>query len=46
MAKEILRKSVANTLFFACEALNKNFNATVEAAFESGKTVAEKILEI
>ena len=44
-AKEILRTPVANSLFFAGEALSRSSNATVEAAFESGKTVAEKILE-
>lgn len=43
-AKALLRTPIAGTLFFAGEALAKNSNATVEAAFESGKEVAEMIL--
>jgi monoamine oxidase len=45
-AKEILLKPVSNTLFFAGEALNKGSNATVDAALQSGKYVAEKILNL
>lgn len=45
-AKEILRKPVADTLFFAGEALWKDSNATVEAALQSGKEVAENILKM
>ncbi len=44
-AKKILATPVANTLFFAGEALDKDSNATVEAALQSGKEVAEKILK-
>ena len=44
-AKKILVTPVANTLFFAGEALDKDSNATVEAALQSGKEVAEKILK-
>lgn len=43
-AKKILAAPVANTIFFAGEALSKNSNATVEAAFKSGADVAEMIL--
>jgi monoamine oxidase len=44
--KNILRKPISNTLFFTGEALAKNYYATVEAALQSGKEVAEKILEL
>ena len=43
-AKEILLKPVSNTLFFAGEALSKDYYATVEAALQSGHEVAENIL--
>jgi len=43
-AVEVLRTPIAGTLFFAGEALANKSNATVEAAFESGKYSAEKIL--
>jgi monoamine oxidase len=45
-AQEILNTPVADTLFFAGEALGKSSNGTVEAAFESGKLAAEKINSI
>ncbi|MDB5223141.1 MAG: FAD-dependent oxidoreductase [Chitinophagaceae bacterium] len=45
-AKKILATPVANTLFFAGEALDDNSNATVEGALNSGKDVAEKMLNI
>ncbi len=45
-AKKILSTPVANTLFFAGEALDKNSNATVDAALHSGKDVAEKVLGV
>lgn len=44
-AKEILRNPISNTLFFAGEALCKNCNATVEAALQSGKEIANRILK-
>jgi monoamine oxidase len=45
-AKRILLTPVANTLFFAGEAVSKNSNATVEAALHSGKYAAEAILQL
>ncbi len=45
-AKKILATPVANTLFFAGEALDKKSSATVEAALNSGKDTVEKILNI
>jgi monoamine oxidase len=45
-AKKILATPVANTLFFAGEALDKSSNATVDAALRSGKEVAENVLKI
>jgi monoamine oxidase len=45
-AKKILSTPISNTLFFAGEALDKNFSATVDAALQSGKDVAEKVLKI
>ena len=45
-AKKILATPVANILFFAGEAVDEDSNATVEAALNSGKSVAEKILEL
>jgi monoamine oxidase len=45
-AVAVLRTPIASTLFFAGEALAKKSNATVEAAFESGKSSAEKILAV
>ncbi|MDB5199468.1 MAG: FAD-dependent oxidoreductase [Chitinophagaceae bacterium] len=45
-AKKKLATPVANTLFFAGEALDDNSNATVEGALNSGKDVAEKMLNI
>lgn len=44
-AKKILSTPVSDTLFFAGEALDKNSNATVDAALHSGKDVAENILK-
>jgi monoamine oxidase len=44
--KIILLKPISITLFFAGEALAKDYYATVEAALQSGKEVAEKILEL
>ncbi|HEX9510267.1 MAG TPA: NAD(P)/FAD-dependent oxidoreductase [Puia sp.] len=44
-AREILRTPIQQTLFFAGEALYEGTSpATVEAAFTSGKEVAEKII--
>ena len=44
-AIEVFSESVSDTIYFAGEALNKGPNmGTVEAALESGKAVAEKIL--
>ena len=45
-AKKIVATPVANTLFFAGEALDKNSSATVDAALHSGKDVAERVLSI
>ncbi|MEP6596443.1 MAG: NAD(P)/FAD-dependent oxidoreductase [Ginsengibacter sp.] len=45
-AKKILLQPVSNTLFFAGEALSKNYYATVEAALQSGKEVGENILKL
>ena len=45
-AKKILLQPVSNTLFFAGEALSKDYYGTVEAAFQSGKKVAENILKL
>ena len=42
--RKILATPVANTLFFAGEGFNPASNATVEAALESGKNIAEQIL--
>jgi monoamine oxidase len=44
--KNILSKPISNTLFFSGEALAQNYYATVEAALQSGKEVAEKILNL
>lgn len=44
-AKQILSQPIANTIYFAGEALNKKSTATVDAALTSGKEVATKILE-
>lgn len=44
-AKKILQTPIANTLFFAGEALSEKFSGTVEAALQSGKEVAENILK-
>jgi monoamine oxidase len=44
-AKRILLQPVSNTLFFAGEALSEHSYATVEAALQSGKKVAEDILK-
>jgi monoamine oxidase len=45
-AKKILSQPVSNTLFFAGEALGEHSYATVEAALQSGKEVAENILKL
>lgn len=45
-AKKILLQPVSNTLFFAGEALSKKYYATVEAALQSGREVAENILKL
>ena len=45
-AKKILSTPIANTLFFAGEALDKNSSATVDAALHSGKDVSEGVLSI
>jgi len=45
-AKKILTQPVSDTLFFAGEALSKDYYGTVEAAFQSGKEAAERILKL
>lgn len=44
-AKKIFSTPVGNTIFFAGDAYNINSNATVDAALESGKQVAERMLK-
>ncbi|MEO6329292.1 MAG: NAD(P)/FAD-dependent oxidoreductase [Ginsengibacter sp.] len=44
-AVKILKKPIANTLYFAGEALVKNSTGTVDAALQSGEEVAKKVLE-
>ena len=43
-SKEKFYSPIADTIYFAGEAFTKKSNATVEAAFESSKLIAEKIL--
>lgn len=45
-AIKILNKPVGNTLFFAGEAIDENYHATVEAALSSGRNTAGRILKL
>ncbi len=45
-AQEVLRKPYENTFYFAGEYLAENSSSTVDAALQSGISVAKQILEL